>query len=104
MTKNKPAYFLLYSPPYSSKRSFLSATICVGLPRRSRKAKAGLRLKILRVFSVDSAHSSDPEFNRRGAGERFSQYAIWLLPWNYSDMSLYFCSAGGPAGHGSNNQ
>jgi hypothetical protein len=49
MTKNKLAYSLSYGSSYSCKRSFLSALVCVGL-----------WLKIIGVFSVHSAVSSDP--------------------------------------------
>jgi hypothetical protein len=56
MAKNKLAYFLFYSSPYSSKRSFPSVAVCVRL-----------WLKLLRVFSVVSVGSSESKLSRREA-------------------------------------
>ena len=59
LTKNRLDYFLLDGSPYSCKRSFVSAYVCVCL-----------WFKTLRVSSVVSVGSSDPEHGRGGAGEK----------------------------------
>ena len=53
LIKNKPAYFLSDSSPYSCKPSFMSALV-----------RMGLWLKIIGVFSAHSESSSEPEQRR----------------------------------------
>jgi len=71
--KNKLAYFLAHGSPYSCKRSFLSALVCLGLPRRIRKAKAGLWLEILGF--VRSRHGN-VETRNGGTEERIMKLVI----------------------------
>ena len=71
MTKNELAYFLSHGSPYSCKRSFLSALVCVGL-----------RLKIF-----ESVHSCHGNVERRNGRTEESNMKFVIIGGDAAGMS-----------------